>query len=150
MLKREWRHLRLTLGERFFTEWHESQRVPLDRPSPYETTRVLDPKPDEHFLHGVLAALKQRYPKFAGLSLAQCWAGFIDATPDAIPVISELAEVPGVVVATGFSGHGFGISPAAGQLAADLASGVKPLVDPHHFRMARFFDGSRHVPLTGV
>ena len=150
MLKREWRHLRLHLNERFFTEWREAKPVPLDRPSPYEARRILDPEPDEHFLRGVLAALKQRYPKLSGLGLAQTWAGFIDATPDAIPVISDIEQVKGVVVATGFSGHGFGISPAAGHLAADIASGVKPLVDPYYFRMARFFDGSRLEPLSGV
>jgi glycine/D-amino acid oxidase-like deaminating enzyme len=150
MLKLEWRHLRLRLNDRFLAEWRESKPVPLDRPSPYEAARVLDPEPDTHFLHGCLGTLQKRYPKFAALSLAQCWAGFIDATPDAIPVISEVAQVSGVVVATGFSGHGFGISPAAGYLAADLASGVKPLVDPHHFRLTRFFDGSRHRPLMGV
>jgi glycine/D-amino acid oxidase-like deaminating enzyme len=150
MLRREWRHLRLRIDERFFTEWNESKPVPLDHPSPYETARVLDPEPDMPFLHRVLAELKARYPQFAGLALAQSWAGFIDATPDSVPVISELADLSGVVVASGFSGHGFGISPAAGHLAADIASGVKPLVDPHHFRMSRFFDGSRPQPLSGV
>ncbi len=68
--------------------------------------------------------------------------GMIDVTPDAVPVISAVDDVPGLVVATGFSGHGFGIGPAAGRLAADLVTGAAPLVDPAPFRFSRFSDGS--------
>jgi glycine/D-amino acid oxidase-like deaminating enzyme len=150
MLRREWRHLRLRLDSRFLTEWREGGKVPLDRPSPYEAARILDPAPDDALLNQALTALKQRYRAFAGLSIVQSWAGFIDATPDAIPVISPAAHLSGLVIATGFSGHGFGISPSAGHLAADLACGIEPIVDPHHFRLSRFFDGSRSQPLTGV
>jgi glycine/D-amino acid oxidase-like deaminating enzyme len=49
--------------------------------------------------------------------------------------------MPGLVLATGFSGHGFGIGPAAGRLAANLAVGDPPLVDPHPFRHGRFLRG---------
>lgn len=62
----------------------------------------------------------------------------IDVLPDGIPVISGVPEVPGLVVATGFTGHGFGIGPAAGRLAADLAAGAPPIVDPAPFRWSRF------------
>ena len=83
-------------------------------------------------------------------SIAQRWAGYIDVTPDAVPVISPVASRPGLVVATGFSGHGFGLGPGAGRLTADLVTGAAPLVDPSDFRLSRFFDGSKIVPLTGV
>ena len=53
-------------------------------------------------------------------------AGMIDVTPDAVPVISPVDAVPGFFIATGFSGHGFGIGPGAGRLAADLVSGDTP------------------------
>ena len=66
----------------------------------------------------------------------------IDVTPDGVPVISAVDAVPGFPLASGFSGHGFGIGPAAGRLAADLATGAPPLVDPHAFRFSRFTDGS--------
>jgi glycine/D-amino acid oxidase-like deaminating enzyme len=150
MLKMEWRGLHLKLNERFFTEWDEAHPVPWDQPSPYEKTRVLDPEPDQKYLHRLMARLKARYPAFAGANIAQSWAGFIDATPDALPVISEVARISGLIVATGFSGHGFGISPGAGHLVADLACGVKPIVDPRDFRLSRFFDGSHPRPVSGV
>ena len=73
----------------------------------------------------------------------------IDVTPDAIPVISEVQDVPGFFIATGFSGHGFGIGPGAGRLAADLVAGDPPVVDPSAFRLSRFTDGSRVRPDSG-
>jgi glycine/D-amino acid oxidase-like deaminating enzyme len=65
-------------------------------------------------------------------------------------VISTVRSHPGLVVATGFSGHGFGIGPAAGRLAADLVTGATPIVDPTAFRYERFIDGTRPRPTTGV
>jgi glycine/D-amino acid oxidase-like deaminating enzyme len=59
-----------------------------------------------------------------------------------VPYISRIASLPGLTVATGFSGHGFGIGPGAGQLAAQLACGDPPSVDPSPFRASRFGDGS--------
>jgi glycine/D-amino acid oxidase-like deaminating enzyme len=150
MLKLEWKGVRLKLDERFLTEWQEAAPVPWDRPSPYEGMRVLDPHPDQKYLDTLLTRLRSRYPAFAGACITQSWAGFIDVTPDLIPVISEVEKVPGLIVATGFSGHGFGISPGAGHLVADLVCGVKPIVDPREFRLSRFFDGSNPRPTTGV
>jgi glycine/D-amino acid oxidase-like deaminating enzyme len=73
----------------------------------------------------------------------------IDATPDLVPVISAVEAVPGLILSSGYSGHGFGIGPGAGRLTADLASGAPPVVDPTPFRFSRFTDGSRPRPLTG-
>jgi glycine/D-amino acid oxidase-like deaminating enzyme len=69
----------------------------------------------------------------------------IDATPDSLPVIGPVAALPGFYLATGFSAHGFGIAPAAGRLAADLATGRTPILDPAAFRLARF-SPSRSTP----
>ncbi len=150
MLKMEWRGLRLRVDERFLREWQEAAPTPWDRPSPYEATRILDPPPEQEYLDALMARLRERYPAFANARIAQSWAGFIDATPDALPVISAVESVAGLIIATGFSGHGFGISPGAGHLVADLACGVKPIVDAREFRLSRFFDGSRPRPTTGV
>ena len=60
-----------------------------------------------------------------------------------------MATVPGFFIATGFSGHGFGIGPGAGRLMADLVLGRKPVVDPREFRLERFVDGSKIELLSG-
>ena len=82
------------------------------------------------------------YPQFRDVPIVQQWAGYIDVTPDVVPYISAVGALPGLTVAAGFSGHGFGIGPAAGRLAADLATGQTPSVDPAPFRVSRFSDGS--------
>ena len=142
--------LKLRVDARFFQEWEEGRAVPLDQVSPYEKTRVLDPAPDRFFLKQAMSELTKNFPVFAQAQIVQEWAGMIDVTPDAVPVISPVDAVPGLIVAAGCSGHGFGIGPGAGRLVADLATGAVPVVDPHHFRLSRFSDGSNPRPMTGI
>lgn len=141
----ERRGLRLRLDHRFLAEARTPKRWDLDRPSPFETTRTLDPDPVMSINAAAVRDLKEVFPVFRGATVAQQWAGLIDVTPDAVPVISEVEAVPGLVLATGFSGHGFGIGPAAGRLAAEIATARTPLVDPAPFRFSRFTDGT---PIT--
>jgi glycine/D-amino acid oxidase-like deaminating enzyme len=47
---------------------------------------------------------------------------------------AEIPSLPGFFIASGFSGHGFGIGPGAGHLIADLVTGKTPIVDPRPFR----------------
>ena len=72
------------------------------------------------------------------MRIAGSWGGLIDVTPDGVPVISAVDAVPGFHLASGFSGHGFGIGPGAGRLMADLVTNAAPIVDPAPFRFARF------------
>ena len=74
----------------------------------------------------------------------------IEASPDAVPVIDAVPSLPGFFIATAFSGHGFGIGPGAGRLAADLLTGATPIVDPTPFRYGRMIDGSRLRPNAGL
>jgi glycine/D-amino acid oxidase-like deaminating enzyme len=60
-----------------------------------------------------------------------------------VPGIGAVDEVPGLVLAAGFSGHGFGIGPGAGHLIADLVTGAMPLVDPKPYDPARFETSAR-------
>jgi glycine/D-amino acid oxidase-like deaminating enzyme len=148
-LKAEWHSLRLHVNARFMEEWRRPSHWRLDEPSPFEQVRVLDPAPIESDLAAARDSLAAAFPAFAGAAVAQEWAGMIDATPDAVPVISPVDSVPGFFIATGFSGHGFGIGPGAGRLMADLVMGSTPVVDPSDFRLSRFTDGSRPRPLAG-
>ena len=59
--------------------------------------------------------------------ITAAWAGYIDSTPDGIPAISEVPGLPGLILAAGFSGHGFGIGPGAGHLVG-LSVGMAMLV----------------------
>lgn len=150
LLAMDWKAIRLKIDQRLFRELREDRCTDFDHPSVYEAARVLDPAPDQNYLNTALKTLRERYPIFHQARIVESWAGFIDATSDTVPVISPVDGISGLIVATGFSGHGFGIGPAAGHLAADLASGSRTIVDPHEFRLSRFHDGSRPRPTVSV
>jgi glycine/D-amino acid oxidase-like deaminating enzyme len=114
----------------------------FDRPTPFERHRVYAPPPDEGVPGPALATLKSAYPALNGLGIGGLWAGWIDVTPDSLPVISAVPGTSGLFLSTGYSGHGFGIGPGAGRLAADLICGKTPSVDPTPFRYQRLVDGS--------
>jgi glycine/D-amino acid oxidase-like deaminating enzyme len=134
--------LKLGVGRSFFEGPESLSRWTLDGVSPFERIRTLDPPPDQELVQKSLARLAVNYPQLKDLKVGASWGGFIDSTPDGIPVISAVDPLPGLFVSTGFTGHGFGIGPAAGRLAADLIAGDPPIVDPHPFRYSRMIDGS--------
>lgn len=137
-LRTSWRELRLRIGRRFLEEWRIKRRWSLDEVTPFEHVRVLDPQPSTKLLTEGWAHLCKAVPAFAKARIVEQWGGLIDVTPDAVPVISAAPTVPGFYLATGFSGHGFGIGPAAGRLMADLVVGDQPIVDPTPYAFARF------------
>lgn len=137
-LAKQWHELKLRIGGRFVEEWRTRRRWALDEISPFELVRVLDPVPVERYNRTGLRNLSKAFPAFQHAKILQHWAGLIDVTPDAVPVIGPVDAIPGFFLASGFSGHGFGIGPGAGQLMADLVMGTPSRVDPTPFRLDRF------------
>jgi sarcosine oxidase, subunit beta len=74
----------------------------------------------------------------AEAKVARVWGGLIDVTPDELPVIERVPEVEGLVVAAGFSGHGFCLGPITGQLICELITHRTASLSLHAFRRARF------------
>jgi glycine/D-amino acid oxidase-like deaminating enzyme len=140
-LKQNYGEIRIQFGRRFFEELRTRRHWSLDQATPFEAVRVLDPAPKQATLTEAREVLSRRFPVFAQMQVAESWGGMIDVTPDAVPVIGEVPSLPGFFLATGFSGHGFGIGPGAGRLAADLVAGDQPIVDPAPFRFSRFSKG---------
>jgi glycine/D-amino acid oxidase-like deaminating enzyme len=136
--KSEWRDLRLRTGARFVEELKRKRRWDLGETTPFEDVRVLNPSPNNRIVHGGLANLQRVMPAFRGAKVTHSWGGLIDTTPDGVPVISAVEQIPGFFLATGFSGHGFGIGPGAGRLAADLLAGDRPILDTEPYRFDRF------------
>jgi len=139
--KRRW-GLTFSVGRSFFDGPEMLARWSFDRPTPFERHRIVDPGADPKLVQLGLARLGEHYPALKGLKVANMWGGLIDSTPDGIPVISAVDTMPGLYLSTGYSGHGFGIGPGAGRLAADLIAGDPPIVDPHPFRYSRMIDGT--------
>ncbi|HJL61668.1 MAG TPA: FAD-binding oxidoreductase, partial [Pseudomonadales bacterium] len=118
--------------------------------SPFEINRVLNPEPSRAGIDNMRRGLKKYVPALADVKFAEIWAGMIDVTPDVVPVMDEIDQCPGLFVATGFSGHGFGIGPGAGKVMATMIMGKDPQYDLSRFRFSRFSDGSKMVPGPGL
>lgn len=135
--------IRLRLGPAFLEAWRRPGRWTAGEPSPFEAVRTLDPAPLTRQLDACWRDLCRDFPAFRQARIVRRWGGAIDATPDMLPIISQVAALPGLVISTGYSGHGFGLGPAAGRLAADLLTGADPIVDPRPFRLDRFRSSRR-------
>ncbi|MES5100351.1 FAD-binding oxidoreductase [Agrobacterium sp. BA1120] len=117
---------------------HESlSKWRMDATTPMEKNRILDPKVDQSQIDETFRRALNLLPELRKTTIANTWAGYIDSTPDGVPAIGEVSGVPGLILAAGFSGHGFGIGPGAGHLVADLITGATPIVDPIPYRPDR-------------
>lgn len=72
------------------------------------------------FLQHMAKNLTRYAPVLKHVNVLRHWTGFYDVTPDARPILGEVKEVKGFIQCSGFSGHGFMISPMVSQLLADL------------------------------
>ncbi|BBK30084.1 glycine/D-amino acid oxidase-like deaminating enzyme [Stella humosa] len=134
----------LRLGRGFADDLHQRLTVP-----PAE--RAMHPRRPRIEANAQTVArtarrLQAMFPGAGSVAIVKSWAGLIDVLPDALPVIDAPAAVPGLVVATGFSGHGFGLGPAAGRHAAALAAGDGPGAAIAPFRLDRFSLGTYSRP----
>jgi glycine/D-amino acid oxidase-like deaminating enzyme len=134
----EGNEIRLRFGREFFAQMKSAKRWRPDDVTPFEMTRVLNPKPSQTILREGLANLTRAFPEFAQARSQESWGCAIDVTPDAVPVIDAIDDVPGLVIASGFSGHGFGIGPGAAHLIADIVTASTPIVSPKPFTFDRF------------
>ena len=97
----------------------------------------------EAFVDVTVDKVGTRFPGFPDAAISSSYAGCYDVTPDWNPVISP-GPLDGLVIAAGFSGHGFKIAPAVGQLVADLVIDGRssdPRIPESDFRFSRFADG---------
>jgi len=134
--------LRLGIGRDFFRALAMPGRWRLDAPSPFEAERVLDPAPEQKVLRQMRESLQHWYPEIGAAPFVEAWGGMIETSPDVLPIISTVDGLADFHVATGFSGHGFGIGPGAGRLVADMVTGNADPAALSGFRLGRFFDGS--------
>jgi glycine/D-amino acid oxidase-like deaminating enzyme len=149
-LKASARYLSLRPGNHPVQGLLPTRRWREDQITPFEKTRVLNPAPSAASLRKMHQGLARRAPQLASLTFDEAWAGMIDVTPDVVPVMDAVTGHPGLYLATGFSGHGFGIGPGAGRVMADLVLGRPAGHDLARFRFSRFYDGSAMVPGPGL
>jgi glycine/D-amino acid oxidase-like deaminating enzyme len=117
------------------------------RREPLVWDRGIEPVPNRAKVRRSLAELHRVVPWLPRLGIARSWAGYIDATPDLVPVLGEVPGLGGLVLATGFSGHGFAMGPIAGRLVSELIADGKTSLDITPFRFSRFAEGA--IPRPG-
>jgi Glycine/D-amino acid oxidases (deaminating) len=77
-------------------------------------------------------------PVLKDANIVRSWGGWLDLSIDGVPIISHIDEVPGLILACAFTGHGFGTAPAVGYMLAQMVEGKKTAVDITALRYDRF------------
>ena len=149
-LMQELKVLRLSLGKEFFEEWRQPATWDLDAVTPFEKTRVLNPEPSAKVLRGIRKNLDIMFPQLADTPIVESWAGMVETSPDVVPMIGPVEGKPGFYIATGFSGHGFGLGPGAGKAIAGMLTNTDTGIDIAPLRLGRFFDGSPIKPQSTI
>lgn len=147
-LLRNWRTFSFQLGRPFIDDIYRRLALPKDR-------RAIEPRrpsiaPNRQRASSNVALFRRLFGAAAEVSVVKSWAGLIDVLPDALPVIDTPPAVRGLIVATGFSGHGFGLGPAVGKNVAAVATGSTPNGALQPLRLERFALGAYgrpHAPL---
>ncbi len=114
------------------TYWEES---PLERADDCE--HGLSPG----YEAAIQRAFAERYPQLVGAELVTGWAGPYDYPPDWNPILGWAPGVDGLYLALGWSGHGFKLSPAVGEVVAAEVLGTEPPIDVSELRPERFERG---------
>ena len=134
--------MRIRFNSVFFKELMWPTRWKADEKTPFERIRVNDPAPDMGTIREILMEARRLFPQLGGIEIAEAWSGLIDVTPDLVPVWSGVDGLEGYFIATGFSGHGFGMGAGTGLIMAELVTNGTLPVDLVPFRLSRFDDGS--------
>jgi sarcosine oxidase subunit beta len=83
-----------------------------------------------------------RVPVFEEANISRGWAGLYEISPDNHAILGKVPEVEGLVLAVGFSGHGFQHGPAAGMAIAELiCNGKSETIDIGPLAVSRFKEG---------
>ena len=114
--------------------------------SPFERMRVLDPAPHARLTARMKSRFEKRFPEFGDVEITHSWVGMIDTMPDIVPIVDRDPTLDGLVIATGLSGHGFGIGPGFAKIVSHLIAGTDCGHNIKRFRATRFTDGSTLQP----
>jgi hypothetical protein len=124
---------RLAAPRGYPDSWRTKRPWHAQSGTPFEVCRILDPQPSACELTKIRQHFASAFPEIGLPTIGRSWAGMIDVTPDSLPVIDH-APIPGLIVATGMSGHRFGIGPGVAGVLSDLAMARPPRHDLPAFR----------------
>jgi glycine/D-amino acid oxidase-like deaminating enzyme len=95
---------------------------------------------DPSYKEMIMARLRHRLPEFARQArIVGGYASLYDITPDWHPILGRVPEIDGFLLCVGFSGHGFKLGPAIGQLIAEeILDGKAHTIDISPLQLSRF------------
>lgn len=128
-------------------DWHGRL---AEKPGEHGATPHVYPRADG--IAEVVRLFGEVVPAFRTAQIEESWAGLLDMTPDALPVIDTVPGIGGVTLAMGFSGHGFCLGPVTGRIVCRLVQGEAPGLPIEPFAIDRFQSrryGSEPVTLHG-
>ena len=95
------------------------------------------------FIQDIWTRLTHRVPALADAQFSTGYAGLYTSTPDSHPIMDAVPGIDGLYLCTGFSGHGFKLSPMVGVLMSELVlDGRASTIDITPLRMSRFAEGA--------
>ncbi|SEA40336.1 sarcosine oxidase subunit beta [Pseudobutyrivibrio sp. ACV-2] len=86
----------------------------------------------------ICRGIMKYFPDLENAKIVRTWAGYVDTSQDGVPVLGEVEEVPGLIIACAFTGHGFGIAPAVGEQLSMLITEGSTAIDLSELRYDRF------------
>ena len=115
-----------------------------------EDPELFAPRPTQRFIQDVWTRLARRIPVMAEAEYTTGYAGLYTSTPDSHPIMDKVEGIDGLYICTGFSGHGFKLSPMVGVLMAELMlDGKATAIDISTLRLSRFREGKLNRPRYG-
>jgi glycine/D-amino acid oxidase-like deaminating enzyme len=130
--------VQISVGKTFFADLGR-KRSALMQAQPWP-----EPAVNARLLRVIEREFYKVYPQYKAIGLSKIWAGRIDATPDLIPIIGRIGP-KNFIVAAGFNGHGFTLSPAIGRLLSEVVVDMHPSLDLSCFGLNRFANGKAQV-----
>jgi glycine/D-amino acid oxidase-like deaminating enzyme len=131
-------HFRFHVGRRLAQDLARLWPASAQRRDARIYERDADPPPNLVRIRRGVEELRRILPRVGEVPIERSWAGYIDVTPDALPILGATPAPTGLVVATGFCGRGLALGPVVGRLAAEILAGETPSVDLRAFDPTRF------------
>ena len=132
------KHMKLHLGRALLNDLLRYLPGTTQNQRYFASTVGVEPEVNWDTIKRVREGFFEHMPHLKGLRFVKTWAGLIDITPDILPVLGEAPGVKGLILATGFSGHGFALGPITGRLISELILDGKPSLPLDDFRLTRF------------
>ena len=145
-----WATFKFHFNKRFFDDLVDRMLGSDASKQPTIGRRTNQAEPYKVRVSNAMANLQKVFPQIKQVGIVDTWAGDIDVTPDAVPVIDQFDNPKHFFVATGFSGHGFAMGPVVGRVLADWITTGQPSITLAGMELSRFEDGSVRRPRSRV